>query len=163
MMKIKISRLLILCLAAALVTGCYKDKGDYDYRELIAFYIDTAGAKTSYTAQLFEQLEINPKVVYGGEATNLDYLWKVYPKLAELAEISGVATDGTQEEKAKKFIEKIYELNRNMEIPVGFDFIKDEDIPKMIKYAGKEANPVYPVPIIFDDNRFRTVIEKIRI
>ena len=81
-MKIKILQPLILCFAVVLFIGCYKDKGDYNYRELTAFYIDTTGGvKTSYTAQLFEQLEINPKVVYGGEVTNLDYLWKIYPKL----------------------------------------------------------------------------------
>ena len=92
-----------------------------------------------------------------------DYGSKVYRKLAELAEISGVATEGTEEEKAKKFIEKVYDLNAKMGIPTGFDFIKDEDIPLMIKFAGKEANPVYPVPVIFDAERFREVIKKIKI
>lgn len=92
-----------------------------------------------------------------------DYGEKVYPKLAKLAEISGVATEGTEEEKAKKFIEKIYELNKKMDIPKGFDFIKDEDIPMMIKWALKEANPVYPVPVIYDEERCRKVIDKIRI
>ena len=90
-----------------------------------------------------------------------EYGEKVYPELAELAEISGVARDGSIESKAKKFIERIYRLNEDMGIPKGFDFIKEEDITTMIDWAIKEANPVYPVPVIFDDSRFRKVIKRI--
>ena len=28
--------------------------------------------------------------------------------------------------------------------------IKEEDIPKMASYADKEANPLYPVPVLMD-------------
>ena len=28
--------------------------------------------------------------------------------------------------------------------------IREEDIPKMAKYADKEANPLYPVPVLMD-------------
>ena len=31
-----------------------------------------------------------------------------------------------------------------------FSKIKEEDIPKMAKYADKEANPLYPVPVLMD-------------
>ena len=91
-----------------------------------------------------------------------DYGDKIYPELAELAEISGVANEGTTSEKAKKFIEKIYELNASMNLPKNFDFIKDEDIPTMVKWATKEANPVYPVPVVYDEKRFEAVIKKVR-
>jgi len=92
-----------------------------------------------------------------------DYGPAVYRKLARLAELSGVATEGTREEKAKAFIAEIRAMNERMGIPTGFDFIKDEDIPKMVKWAGKEANPIYPVPVIYSPKRFRAVIEKIRL
>jgi hypothetical protein len=36
-----------------------------------------------------------------------------------------------------------------MEIPETFDYIKDEDVPQMVKWAMDEANPGYPVPKIF--------------
>jgi len=50
-----------------------------------------------------------------------------------------------------------------MQIPTGFDFIKDEDIEQIITWAIAEAYPIYPVPVLFDRKRFHRVIEKIRI
>jgi alcohol dehydrogenase len=91
-----------------------------------------------------------------------DYGEKVYPKLARLAELSGVAQTGSEADKAKAFIREIKDMNTRMNIPAGFDFIKDEDIGQMIKWAAAEANPVYPVPVLFNSERFRTVIQKIR-
>lgn len=92
-----------------------------------------------------------------------DYGSAVYPKLARLAELTGVAREGSQEEKAKAFIAEIRAMNRRMGIPEGFDFIKEEDIPQMVAWAGKEANPIYPVPVVYSPARYRAVIEKIRI
>ena len=91
-----------------------------------------------------------------------DYGEAVYPKLARLAEIAKVKTCGTTEEKAKAFIAEIRAMNRRMGIPTGFDFIKDEDIPTMVKYALAEANPVYPVPVVYDKARCTAVIHRIR-
>lgn len=92
-----------------------------------------------------------------------DYGSAVYHKLAHLAELAGVAVIGTDEEKAKAFIAEIRAMNRRMDIPEGFSTIKDEDIPLMIEYALKEANPVYPVPVIYSPEHCREVIEKLRI
>ena len=83
---------------------------------------------------------------------------KAYKRLAKLAVVSGVKTDGTDTEKAKAFIEAIKELNRNMNIPDGFDVIKEEDIPLLVKRALKEANPLYPVPKIMDKKDCEMVI-----
>lgn len=91
-----------------------------------------------------------------------DYGEAVWPQLAHLAEISMVKTCGTEEEKAKAFIAEIYNMNRRMDIPEGFDFIKDEDIPQMIKWALAEANPLYPVPVIYNAARCRRVINIVR-
>lgn len=90
-----------------------------------------------------------------------EYGEAVYPKLARLAEIAGVKTDGTEAEKAKAFIQEIYDMNKRMNIPDGFDFIKEEDIPRMTKWAYAEANPIYPVPVLFNEERFAKVIHKI--
>ena len=92
-----------------------------------------------------------------------DYGSAVYDKLARLAEITGTATTGTNEEKAKKFIAEIRAMNKRMEIPTGFDFIQEKDIPQMCKWACAEANPVYPVPVIFDEEHFAKVIKKVQI
>lgn len=91
-----------------------------------------------------------------------DYGEAAYPKLARLAELAKVKTCGTTEEKAKAFIAEIRAMNRRMGMPTGFDFIKDEDIPTMVKYALAEANPVYPVPVVYDKERCAAVIRRIR-
>lgn len=81
----------------------------------------------------------------------LDYYGETaYKRLAELSVVAGVKTDGTDEEKAKAFIAAIRKLNENMNIPTGFDMIKEEDIPILAKRALKEGNPLYPVPKIMD-------------
>ncbi len=91
-----------------------------------------------------------------------DYGSAVYPKLACLAEITGIIKNGTEEQKAKAFIQEIYDMNRRMNIPDGFDFIKNKDIPKMTKWACAEANPIYPVPVLYNEERYARVINKIR-
>ena len=37
-----------------------------------------------------------------------------------------------------------------MNIPTKFEGILEEDIPVMARYASKEANPLYPVPVLMD-------------
>lgn len=91
-----------------------------------------------------------------------EYGEAAYPKLARLAEITGVKTEGSAEDKAKAFIAEIYAMNERMGIPRNFDCVKDEDIPQMTKWAYKEANPIYPVPVLFDEKKFAEVIQKIR-
>jgi len=94
-----------------------------------------------------------------------DYGNKVHKKLARLAEVAGLvtATDTkTNAEKARAFIDAIYAMNERMGIPKSFDCIKSEDIPQMIKWAGKESNPLYPVPVIYKGERFGRIIESLR-
>ena len=91
-----------------------------------------------------------------------DYGEAVYAKLAHLAELTGVKTTGSDEEKAKAFIAEIRAMNKRMNIPSGFDFIKEEDIHQMCRWAMEEANPVYPVPVIYNEKRFTKVIHRIK-
>mgnify|MGYP002554052387 CR=1 FL=1 len=91
-----------------------------------------------------------------------DYGEAVYPKLARLAEIAKVKTCGTTEEKAKEFIAEIRAMNKRMGIPEGLDVIKDKDIPQMVKWALAEANPVYPVPVVYTKERCASVIRRIQ-
>jgi alcohol dehydrogenase class IV len=94
-----------------------------------------------------------------------DYGKAVHAKLAKLAEAAGLTTPESKKsraEKAKLFIKAIYDMNKRMGIPETFDFIKDEDIPQMAKWAGSESNPLYPVPVIYNNERFKKVIETIR-
>lgn len=84
-----------------------------------------------------------------------------HARLAKLAVIAGVKTDGTDAEKANAFIEAIKQLNRNMNIPDKFDMIKEEDIPTIVKRALKEGNPLYPVPKIMDEADCEAVIRRL--
>ena len=70
-------------------------------------------------------------------------------------------TQGSDEEKAKAFIAEIYAMNKRMGIPRGLDNIRQEDIPQMVQWALKEANPTYPVPVVYTPERCTAVIERI--
>ena len=82
----------------------------------------------------------------------------VYPQLAELADAVGIHGKSKQE-KAKKFIQTIRRMNRQMGIPTKLHVIKQEDIKEIIRRAQKEANPAYPVPAIWDKKQMRKVLE----
>ncbi|MEI3101945.1 MAG: iron-containing alcohol dehydrogenase [Oscillospiraceae bacterium] len=90
-----------------------------------------------------------------------DYGEKVYNRLARLSELTGTKTQGSDEEKAKAFIAEIYAMNKRMGIPRGLDNIRREDIPQMVQWALKEANPTYPVPVVYTPERCTAVIERI--
>lgn len=84
-----------------------------------------------------------------------------HARLAKLAVIAGVKTDGTDKEKAEAFIEAIKTMNKNMNIQDKFDCIKEEDIPTIVKRALKEGNPLYPVPKIMDAADCEAVIRRL--
>ena len=85
---------------------------------------------------------------------------KVNRKLSELADVCGIE-GSTQKEKANNFISWIEETNKKMNIKNKFDFIKQEDIDQIIKWADAEANPLYPVPVIWQYEDFRKLISTI--
>lgn len=51
---------------------------------------------------------------------------------------------------ANRLITEIRRLNKAMNIPEKLPGIRVEDIPKLAKYADREANPLYPVPKLMD-------------
>ena len=84
-----------------------------------------------------------------------------HKRLAELADACGI-TGANEAEKANAFIRWIEETNAKMGLPDKFDVIKEEDIDQMITWAKKEANPLYPVPVVWARKDFRRLIESIR-
>ena len=84
-----------------------------------------------------------------------------HERLARLAEVCGM-TGTNDAEKAEKFISWIEVLKAKMDIPTGLDVIKDEDVPQIIEWAIKEANPLYPVPVVWDRADFEKCISTIR-
>lgn len=75
----------------------------------------------------------------------------VYKKLAKLARCANIGcSDYNDEMLALKFIEAIRDLNKKLDIPEKLSGINKADIPEMAKYADKEGNPLYPVPILWN-------------
>lgn len=75
----------------------------------------------------------------------------VYKKLDKLAVEAGVADpEDSYEEGAKKFIQAIKDMKLRFHIGNTIPEILEEDIPKLAHYADKEANPLYPVPVLMN-------------
>lgn len=74
-----------------------------------------------------------------------------HKKLARLAVHVGLASKETpKEEAAKAFIQAIKDMKAQMSIGDTIADIKEEDIPRLAKLADKEANPLYPVPVLMN-------------
>jgi len=86
----------------------------------------------------------------------------VYKPLSKLADLIGITKpEMSKEEKAKLFISEIRRMNKAMNIPEKFDFIKEEDVPTLVKRALKEGNPGYPVPKIMNKKDCESVIRQL--
>ena len=85
-----------------------------------------------------------------------------YPRLAKLADLIGITKEEMSiEEKGEAFIAEIRRMNKAMNIPEKFDFIKEEDLPTLVKRALKEGNPGYPVPKIMKPEDCEQVIRSL--
>lgn len=71
----------------------------------------------------------------------------------------GLCPAGSRAAKARVFIDAIYRMNRALGIPECFPCIRSEDLPQMAAWA--EANPVYPVPVIFGKEDFICVARRV--
>ncbi len=91
-----------------------------------------------------------------------DYGTTVERKLARLAELTHCKQEGTNAEKARALIDAIKSMNQRMGIPQHFPQIQPRDYPKMAAWASREANPLYPVPVIYHPKRFILLFERIR-
>ena len=88
---------------------------------------------------------------------------KAWKKLAKLAVAGGIAqkTDSKQV-AAEKFIAEICRLNAAMGIPTTLKGIKTEDIPELARRADKEANPLYPVPVLWNAKELEKFYYEVR-
>lgn len=88
---------------------------------------------------------------------------KAHKKLAKLADAVGIEGKDNAE-KATKFIQAIKDMNAAMDIPTKVEGkwkIEEKDLPTIIKRALKEANPLYPVPVIFGYEELEKLFKKI--
>ena len=85
----------------------------------------------------------------------------VHHRLADLADVCSIHGN-SEAEKAEAFIRWIEDMKKEMQIPAGVDMIKDEDVEQIITWALKEANPLYPVPVVWGRDDLRKLIHTLR-
>ena len=85
----------------------------------------------------------------------------VYPRLAELADECGIQ-GADKKEKALAFIQWIEEMKEKLGLPDGVDMIQDKDVDQIISWAMKEANPLYPVPVVWLRKDFLRLLATVR-
>ena len=127
-------------LRAAYIAGIAFSKSYVGYIHAVAH---TLGGKYGVAHGLANAVLL-PKVLraYGSSVTK---------PLSELAKITGLAGEGTSDEAAAEMlISHIEGMNERMQIPTRLDCVRREDIPSMAKLADKEANPLYPVPTLWN-------------
>ena len=150
----------------------YKDGSNLEARNNMqhaAYYAGIAftRAYVGYVHAVAHSLGAQYHIAHGlANAVILPYFLEAYGKtaykpLAELADVVGI-TGSSREEKAKKFIEAIKQMNKDMNIPEHFPEIKEEDIAIMSKHANAEGNPLYPVPKLMDRKELAEMYRKIR-
>ena len=153
------------------IETAYKDGKNIEARAQMlkaSFYAGQAftRAYVGYVHAIAHNLGGQYGVPHGlANAVILPYVLEYYgetahKRLAKLAEIAGVKTTGSDKEKAEAFIEAIKTLNKNMNIPDGFDMVQEKDIPVIVERALKEGNPLYPVPKIMDKADCEAVIRR---
>lgn len=75
----------------------------------------------------------------------------IHKKLYQLAVAAGIVEKGTAYDVAAHvFIEEIKNMKKRFQIVDTVNEIKEEDIHKLARYADKEANPLYPVPVLMN-------------
>ncbi|MCI8885624.1 MAG: iron-containing alcohol dehydrogenase [Dorea sp.] len=75
----------------------------------------------------------------------------IHKKLHHLSVAAGIsAKDTPYDTAAREFIDAIKDMKKRFGIGDTVSEIREEDIPKLSHYADKEANPLYPVPVLMD-------------
>lgn len=79
------------------------------------------------------------------------YGGKINRKLHKLAVAARLADKDTpSDEAAAAFIQAVKDMKKRFQIGNTIPEIQDVDIPKLAHYADKEANPLYPVPVLMN-------------
>lgn len=140
----------------------YTDGSDIDARRNMlkaSFYAGCAFSKSyvGYVHAVAHSLGGQYNVPHGlANAVLLPFVLESYgksihKKLYQLAVKAGVADKGaTHEEAALQFIEAINKMKKRFDIGNTIPEIQEEDIAKLSRYADKEANPLYPVPVLMN-------------
>lgn len=92
-----------------------------------------------------------------------EYGKAAHKKLRKIAVYCGLAskTDPASV-AAQAVIEKIERFNAEFGIPQKLDCIDDGDLDGLAAHADREANPLYPVPVLWDKKKLKAMFVKIR-
>lgn len=87
----------------------------------------------------------------------------IYKKLYEIGVYVGLCDKSmSKEQGAKIIIEKIEDMNKHMNIPTTLDDIRVEDIPSLARTAEREANPLYPVPVLYTAKQLEGIYREVK-
>ena len=87
----------------------------------------------------------------------------IYKKLWKMGIYAGLFKKNTSlKDGANLFIAKIESMNKAMDIPKNIPDIKTEDIPELAKTAEKEANPLYPVPVLYTKMQLEQILYTVK-
>ncbi len=88
---------------------------------------------------------------------------KIHKKLHTMGVYANLFDKNTPKEVgAKIFIEKIESMNESMNIGKKITEIQDSDIASLAKTAEHEANPLYPVPVLFTAEELENIYRKLK-
>lgn len=153
---------------------CYNNPTNIDAREKMLLASYNAGlaftkSYVGYVHAVAHSLGGKYNVAHGlANAIILPYVLrkfgsKIYKKLWEIGVYSGLFDENTSKEVgAKIFIEKIEEMNKLMNIGTQIDVINENDIPTLAQTAEHEANPLYPVPVIWTANELEQIYREVK-
>lgn len=88
---------------------------------------------------------------------------KIYKKLAVIADYLNIShPDDRIDEKARRFLIALNELENTLKIDDKIYGIETGDVEHMALMAHKEANPLYPVPVLWDRKILAKMFYKIK-
>ncbi len=92
-----------------------------------------------------------------------EYGEKIDDELAIISDTIGLCeVQASKQEKSQEVISWIEALNTRMGIPTTISDIQESDIPLMASRCYKEANPFYPVPVIFSVEKFEQILRSLK-
>lgn len=101
-------------------------------------------------------------------AVILPYVLKAYGKsiqkrLSEIARFCEIDSHAeSEEERARRVVETIERMNEKFSIPERLPFTREEDLDELIGYAYREANPLYPVPELWDKEQLKNIYRQVK-
>ncbi|MFQ6723959.1 MAG: iron-containing alcohol dehydrogenase [Clostridia bacterium] len=153
---------------------CYNNPTDIKAREKMLLASYNAGVAftksyVGYVHAIAHSLGGKYNVPHGlANAVILPYILrkfgsKIYNKLWELGVYAGLFSQDTSKEVgAKIFIEKIEDMNRTMNIPTSITEIDEKDIENLAVTAEHEANPLYPVPVLYTAKQLEQIYYEVK-